>query len=76
MPAVPDPGVFSISFMVSLGAVSTTARTLLMIPPEIAGTSGAFASASAIGRWGNNYSFFLTPIFFAFAGVSGCLGVF
>lgn len=35
---------------------------------EIAGTSGAFASSSAISRWGNNYSFFLTPIFFTFAG--------
>lgn len=28
---------------------------------EIAGTAGAFASSSAISRWGNNYSFFLTP---------------
>lgn len=37
---------------------------------EIAGTSGAFASSSAISRFGNNYSFFLTPIFFAFAGLT------
>ncbi|KAF8994883.1 hypothetical protein BDQ17DRAFT_1366273 [Cyathus striatus] len=36
---------------------------------EVAGTSGAFASSSAISRFGNNYSFFLTPIFFAIAGV-------
>ncbi|KAJ3504981.1 hypothetical protein NMY22_g17737 [Coprinellus aureogranulatus] len=36
--------------------------------PEIAGTAGAFSSSSAISRWGNNYSFFLTPVFFAFAG--------
>ncbi|TEB33902.1 hypothetical protein FA13DRAFT_1730187 [Coprinellus micaceus] len=36
---------------------------------KIAGTSGAFASSSAISRWGNNYSFFLTPIFFAIAGL-------
>ncbi|KAJ3548438.1 hypothetical protein NMY22_g1271 [Coprinellus aureogranulatus] len=35
---------------------------------EVAGTSGAFASSSAISRWGNNYSFFLTPVFFTFAG--------
>ncbi|KAF9474513.1 MFS general substrate transporter [Pholiota conissans] len=35
---------------------------------EVAGTAGAFASSSAISRFGNNYSFFLTPIFFAFAG--------
>lgn len=36
---------------------------------EIAGTSGAFASSAAISRFGNNYSFFMTPIFFAFAGL-------
>lgn len=35
---------------------------------EIAGTSGAFASSSAISRFGNNYSFFMTPIFFLAAG--------
>jgi len=35
---------------------------------EVAGTAGAFASSSAISRFGNNYSFFLTPIFFTFAG--------
>jgi len=35
---------------------------------EIAGTTGAFASSSAISRFGNNYSFFLTPVFFAVAG--------
>jgi hypothetical protein len=57
--------------MVSLGAVLAAVRAPLTISTEIAGTAGAFASASAIGRWGNNYSFFLTPIFFAFAGVSG-----
>jgi hypothetical protein len=28
---------------------------------EIAGTGGAFASSSAISRWGDNKSFFLTP---------------
>ncbi|KAH6912104.1 hypothetical protein BKA70DRAFT_1422830 [Coprinopsis sp. MPI-PUGE-AT-0042] len=37
---------------------------------EVAGTAGAFSSASAISRWGNNYSFFLTPVFFAFAGAT------
>jgi hypothetical protein len=37
---------------------------------EVAGTAGAFASSSAISRFGNNYSFFLTPVFFTFAGVS------
>lgn len=35
---------------------------------EIAGTAGAFASSSAISRFGNNYSFFLTPVFFTLAG--------
>ncbi|KAF6750393.1 major facilitator superfamily domain-containing protein [Ephemerocybe angulata] len=35
---------------------------------EVAGTAGAVASSSAISRWGNNYSFFLTPAFFAIAG--------
>jgi hypothetical protein len=35
---------------------------------EVAGTTGAFSSSSAISRFGNNYSFFLTPIFFAVAG--------
>jgi len=36
---------------------------------EIAGTAGAFASSSAISRFGNNYSFFLTPVFFLAAGI-------
>ncbi|KAK7473101.1 hypothetical protein VKT23_001201 [Stygiomarasmius scandens] len=36
---------------------------------EVAGTSGAFASSSAIIRFGNNYSFFVTPIFFTIAGL-------
>ncbi|KAH9476842.1 hypothetical protein JR316_0010758 [Psilocybe cubensis] len=35
---------------------------------EVAGTSGAFSSSSAISRFGNNYSFFMTPVFFALAG--------
>lgn len=36
---------------------------------EVAGTIGAFASAAAISRFGNNYSFFLTPVFFTCAGI-------
>lgn len=36
---------------------------------EVAGTSGAFASSAAIQRFGNNYSFLFTPIFFAIAGL-------
>jgi len=36
---------------------------------EIAGTAGAFSSSSAISRFGNNYSFFLTPVFFSVAGI-------
>lgn len=36
---------------------------------ELAGTAGAFASSSAISRFGNNYSFFLTPIFFVASAV-------
>jgi len=35
---------------------------------EVAGTAGAFASSAAISEFGNNYSFFLTPIFFTIAG--------
>lgn len=37
---------------------------------EVAGTAGAFASSSAISAFGNNYSFFLTPVFFTFAGLT------
>jgi hypothetical protein len=37
---------------------------------EVAGTAGAFASSSAISEFGNNYSFFLTPVFFTFAGLT------
>jgi hypothetical protein len=36
---------------------------------EVAGTSAAFASSAAITRFGNNYSYFMSPIFFALAGV-------
>ncbi|KAK0434497.1 hypothetical protein EV421DRAFT_1339633 [Armillaria borealis] len=36
---------------------------------EVTGTAAAFASSSAISRFGNNYSFFLSPVFFAIAGV-------
>lgn len=36
---------------------------------EVAGTSGAFASSSAISRFGNNYSFFLSPVFFCLGGL-------
>lgn len=36
---------------------------------EVAGTSGAFASSAAIQRFGNNYSFMLSPIFFVIAGL-------
>ncbi|KAK4050724.1 hypothetical protein OIO90_004946 [Microbotryomycetes sp. JL221] len=35
---------------------------------EVAGTSGAFASSAAISRFGNNYSFMFSPIFFVIAG--------
>ena len=37
---------------------------------EVAGTSGAFASSAAISRFGNNYSFFMSPIFFTCAGLT------
>lgn len=36
---------------------------------EVAGTSGAFASSAAISRFGNNYSFLFSPIFFTFAAI-------
>ena len=38
---------------------------------EVAGTAGAFASSSAISRFGNNYSFFLTPGAFPILVVHG-----
>lgn len=37
---------------------------------EIVGTSAAIASSAAITKFGNNYSFFLTPVFFVFAGIT------
>ncbi|OCL12411.1 hypothetical protein AOQ84DRAFT_395705 [Glonium stellatum] len=38
---------------------------------EVAGTSGAFCTALAlIPRFGNNYSFFVTPIFFTLASIT------
>lgn len=37
---------------------------------EVAGTSGAFASSAAISRFGNNYSFLFSPIFFV---IGACL---
>ena len=52
-----------------VSAPFTRVEPLLILCAEIAGTGGAFASSSAISRWGNNYSFFLTPIFFAIAGL-------
>ncbi|KIY66864.1 hypothetical protein CYLTODRAFT_398145 [Cylindrobasidium torrendii FP15055 ss-10] len=36
---------------------------------EISGTAAAFASSAAISRLGNNYSFLVTPVFFALAGI-------
>lgn len=34
---------------------------------EVAGTAGAFSSSAAISRFGNNYSFFMSPVFMAMA---------
>ena len=34
---------------------------------EVAGTAGAFATTYLVLRFGNNYSFFITPIFFTCA---------
>lgn len=36
---------------------------------EVAGTSGAFASAALITKLGNNYAFMVTPIFFTLASL-------
>ncbi|KAH8827873.1 major facilitator superfamily domain-containing protein [Flagelloscypha sp. PMI_526] len=36
---------------------------------EVAGTIGAFSSVTMIGKFGYNYSFFLSPVFFCFAGL-------
>ncbi|KAK4050848.1 hypothetical protein OIV83_003270 [Microbotryomycetes sp. JL201] len=36
---------------------------------QVAGTAGAFASSAAISRFGNNYSFILSPILFVMAGL-------
>lgn len=43
--------------------------SILMNSAEITGTAGAFPSSSAISRFGNNYSFFLTSVLFTFAAV-------
>ncbi|KAL0580558.1 hypothetical protein V5O48_001468 [Marasmius crinis-equi] len=37
---------------------------------EVAGTIGAFSSVSLIGKFGYNYSFFLSPVFFTFAAIT------
>ncbi|KAF9555664.1 MFS general substrate transporter [Agrocybe pediades] len=37
---------------------------------EVAGTAGAFASSTSISQFGNNYSFFMSPVFFALAGTA------
>lgn len=37
---------------------------------EVAGTAGAFASSSAISRFGNNYSYFMSPIFMTLAAAT------
>ncbi|KAG7095681.1 hypothetical protein E1B28_006396 [Marasmius oreades] len=37
---------------------------------EVAGTIGAFSSVSLIGKFGYNYSFFLSPVFFIFAAIA------
>jgi len=36
---------------------------------EVSGTAGAFATTYLVLRFGNNYSFFVTPVFFTFACV-------
>ncbi|KAH7100169.1 hypothetical protein BKA62DRAFT_706967 [Auriculariales sp. MPI-PUGE-AT-0066] len=42
---------------------------LVHVMYEISGTAGAFATSAAISRFGNNYSFMLSPIFFTLAGL-------
>jgi hypothetical protein len=37
---------------------------------EVAGTGAAFATTALILRFGNNYSFFITPPFLAVAGIA------
>jgi hypothetical protein len=37
---------------------------------EVAGTSAAFASSAAITRFGNNTSYFMSPVLFTLAGVA------
>ncbi|KAL0574381.1 hypothetical protein V5O48_007582 [Marasmius crinis-equi] len=37
---------------------------------EVAGTIGAFSSVSMIDKFGYNYSFFLSPVFFTFAAIT------
>lgn len=37
---------------------------------EVAGTSGAFATTYLVLKFGNNYSFFITPVFFTLACVA------
>ncbi|KAF9260758.1 hypothetical protein L218DRAFT_572536 [Marasmius fiardii PR-910] len=37
---------------------------------EVAGTAGAFTSVALIDKFGYNYSFFLSPVFFTFAAIA------
>ncbi|KAF8313949.1 major facilitator superfamily domain-containing protein [Cantharellus anzutake] len=42
---------------------------LVHILYEVSGTAGAFACSMLIGKFGNNYSFMMTPIFYILAGI-------
>lgn len=59
------PTVLSFELTTHVVAPDATVHILY----EVAGTAGAFASSSAISRFGNNTSYFLSPVFFTFAAV-------
>lgn len=37
---------------------------------EVGGTAGTFASSAAISRFGNNYSYFMSPVFMTLSGAT------
>lgn len=56
--------------LTSLCTLLTMSDAIVHILPEVAGTSASFASSAAIVRFGNNTSYYDSPVFFTLAGVS------
>lgn len=52
------------------GTLADSADAIVHVLYEVAGTSAAFASSAAITRFGNNTSYFMSPVLFTLAGVA------